>query len=1062
MDHSDAVETVLSAERMQGQERDDTRIVQPVAEDAVVQGTSRYIRQENFQIPKTPRDWTSHVLRFLSNASNEALGVCMVGLGTTTYLILGRVGLVLIGFVGGLVLHAVWEGTGADKALEARERREKGLDVVKRVLDWRNDSNADQEGFTGRDISGKPILEGLDLSNFPPETKGALDGLTGAILRDYVHWWYGPILPNEESFPFACRQTLNRFLLSLSGQLSRKRPADVFLDFLTNSSSIVIVFLSELSNALAASRGLEPQELINDYLVENPDGSLANVLDEKQQKKKLKAVAEDILQAFLDTRAYACEPVRAFLREVLAGLILDSTITSCSAADFINEWIIFALEEKEGEATDLAQAIVAGVGEVAGSGATQSLAATANGEPSASTLPPESSTVAQSPTKTEHRRTVSRAEEAMEEAVEEAKRLTELIAEEEAKKAQGSEEDSSSRVDFTAQALPNSSEGDGSNAAGAPTTTFAENNDGTIESSTAVEAISSFKSFDQMLSSQEPTALRSQAHSLQPLSVAPLTLHNATVSIYDDSAPGEKGGIRSKPVAEYLLQIEPTTSQYPGWMIARKYADFETLHEVLRRISVVSGIAVFTERHQSLPGWRSKTKSSLRTDLEKYLQDALSFQRLAESEGMKRFLEKDQHLGKTSPSTNKGAFGFPNPAAFESMGKGMLDVLASAPKGAAVGGKAIVGGVTGVLGGVGSLGQKKQAAKSPITKATHHINGSVTVSAGADSNVSSAHGDLPRRPSRDSYQQPIPSQNSLLFSIDEPNTIMEPAPQPKRQSFETGSQKHKEPSAAGCVEIEASPQELQARDLSSNVPPLSDQYQLRLPPPPSEISDDYSTNQASPRPSLDDQTTLRTSISTVHSNYSPSRRSTTSSTPQADAASSSLTDPAKRLTRVPLTIQETSVAVELFFATVNELYTLSSAWTLRLTLLNTAKSFLLRPGNSNLEAIRQLLQSTVIDPNTSDAGIASHINKIRENALPTEEERKAWPPQPSEEEKERTRAKARRLLVEKGMPQALTSVMGQAASGEALGKVFDCLQTPQIARGLASALVLQAVKALTQ
>ena len=163
-----------------------------------------------------------------------------------------------------------------------------------------------------------------------------------------------------------------------------------------------------------------------------------------------------------------------------------------------------------------------------------------------------------------------------------------------------------------------------------------------------------------------------------------------------------------------------------------------------------------------------------------------------------------------------------------------------------------------------------------------------------------------------------------------------------------------------------------------------------------------------------------------------------------------------------LTIQETTVAVELFFATINELYTLSSAWTLRLTLLNTAKTFLLRPGNANLEAIRQLLQTTIIDANTSDAGIAAHINKIRENALPTEEELKKWPPPPSEEEQERKRAKARKLLVEKGMPQALTSVMGQAASGEALGKVFDCLQVPDVARGLIFALVLQAVRALTQ
>jgi hypothetical protein len=47
------------------------------------------------------------------------------------------------------------------------------------------------------------------------------------------------------------------------------------------------------------------------------------------------------------------------------------------------------------------------------------------------------------------------------------------------------------------------------------------------------------------------------------------------------------------------------------------------------------------------------------------------------------------------------------------------------------------------------------------------------------------------------------------------------------------------------------------------------------------------------------------------------------------------------------------------------------------------------------------------------------------------------------------------------MPQALTSIMGAAASGEALGKVFDALQTPGVARGLVNGLLLQALKVIT-
>ena len=61
------------------------------------------------------QDLTSYALNFLSNASNETLGACFVGLGATTYLVLGRIGLVLIGVVGGVVLHATWDGDATDK-----------------------------------------------------------------------------------------------------------------------------------------------------------------------------------------------------------------------------------------------------------------------------------------------------------------------------------------------------------------------------------------------------------------------------------------------------------------------------------------------------------------------------------------------------------------------------------------------------------------------------------------------------------------------------------------------------------------------------------------------------------------------------------------------------------------------------------------------------------------------------------------------------------------------------------------------------------------------------------
>lgn len=829
------------------------------------------------------------------------------------------------------------------------------------------------------------------------------------------------MLPNDEAFPSACRQTLTGFLLAVSTHLSRKRPADTFLDFLTNSSSIVIVFLSELSIAIkAAGSSCDASEAVQGFLDTHPSGSLANVLDTQQQNKKLKAVADDILHNFLDPKSYACEPVRLFLREILAGVILEMTVASCSRPEFINEWIIYSLEEGN---TELLEAFDAGVGGATSNGEVKHPGRVDNGLPAADNTNSGISSSPGSPPSSEHKRAVSRAENAMGEAMQEAKRLSELIAAEEAKKGSVS----SSEESATAEVTPSSSRDDLSSILDKPQEEV--NNDNLVAdiNSTVPEPAPNFTTFDQIISSQQPTALRGS------ISIPPLTLHNATVSIFDDSVPGEKGVIRSKPTVDYLLQIEPATSQHPGWMIARKYPDFETLHEVLRRISVVSGVAAFAEKHQTVPAWKGQSKAKLRGDLEQYLRDALSFQRLAESEGMKRFLEKDQHQDRSSPVAGKGGFGFPSPAAFETMGKGMLDVLTSAPKGAAGGGKAILGGVTGVLGGVGSIGQKRRTTHSPASRAQQPVTGD---------SVDAPQSTLPAIDSNDSarssFAQGRSSQESTRSSLNNPEMTRSP-PLPRRQSQAaslTASSSHAAPNW-GLIEPQQSSQPAPKTVEPAPAPAPPPQDELHLPPPPSEIPDDYSSLQASQNPP-------------THKTIPPSEieASLPSKTTKPEAA--------------PLSSQETSVAVELFFAIINELYSLSSAWTLRLTLLNAAKSFLLRPGNPNLEAIRVLLQSTVIEANSTDAGIATHLLKLRENAMPTEEELKTWPPPPNEEEKERKRVKARKLLVEKGMPQALTSVMGAAASGEALGRVFDCLQVPEVARGLVFALVLQGVRAVTQ
>jgi hypothetical protein len=1062
-------------------------------------------------------DLTTKVLRFLSTASPEILGGIAVGLAACTYLILGRIGLVLIGALGGVVLHATWEGQSSVAGQIEDARREKGLDIVKRILNLREGAAK----YDDEDI--EDALAEINFEGFQPETAAALNDLVEAVIRDYVKWWYSPIIPKDQTFPAAARQTLTKFLLSISLHLSRKRPADTFLDFLTNSSSIVIVFLGELSSALSVSQGstVPALEAVNTYLSSNPESNLANILNQRQQTKKFKMIAEDILENFLEKSAYGCDPARIFLREIFAGIVLEMTLQSCSKQEWINGWIVYLLEEGE---PDLSQAIDAGVN--GGSDPFMGI----DGDFGNIGIAKTPKSQAKKQEEKRHKKRLSKAEEAMEEAMEEAKRLSQLIAEEDAKKLRETEKPfepprSLTAVEQSAQALelktaianeatetisplPITQTKSTNEALRNPTARLAKESTGTpkqalvtegkattevlqnpwttanVESSappksstpvtqTSLDKATPFTSFDQILPQSTPAALQDGLH-LPRRKTLSLTLHNANIIIYDDSSQADKGKMNKKPTGDYMVQIEPASSEFPGWMIMRRYADFETLHEVLRRLANISGVNAFTEQHRALPNWKEHTKASLRGELERYLRDACWYQTLAESEGMKRFLERDQGQSNGNVKSGFSGIGWPTPLAFETMGKGMLDVLTSAPKGVADGGKAIGGGITGVFNNIGNLGQKK-ANGSPANVGMHTAGrASTSTLPRVDSTNSTS--TIPRIDSMTSLsgaRKGRASEDSLRATplvATQPSKI---APMERRPSYNSIAEDENDretrvssarSSMSGRRSITQSrdpsraPTSRRGTPLSS--PTQGNIEEIRLPPPPSDIADDYGSHFEDSSQSRTDSTTptTRTSTSTAPSQQSPGRPSLSAARRPSVPVMQTPRKPRKEA--APLTEAETRVAVELIFAVINELYTLSSAWNIRRTLLTAAKTFLLRPGNPSLTSIQNLIQESVIATNTSDAGIATYLRKLRENTLPTEEELKAWPSEMSVEEKERLRIKARKLLVERGVPTALTGVMGQAATGEAMGRIFDCLQVEEVARGLIFGLLLQGVRAV--
>lgn len=1019
------------------------------------------------------QDPVTRVLDFLSTATPGTFCALAIGLSFCIYLTLGKIGLLLIGACGGIAAYIAYESSHPD--VSRAIRGEKGADVVARLIEQMREVEKKKTTDDSPDTD-PAALRSFD--DFQAETRDALKSFVDAVLRDYVRWWYSPIVPSDRSFPLACRKLLSSFLISVANHLSRKRPADAFLDFLTNSSSMIIVFCSELSAAFAElppDSSITPVDAVYNYLASNPDSNLANLLNQKQQASKFRMIAEDLL-AFLDRQAYDCEVTRVFLREIIAGVLLESTLSTCSKPEWINGWIVYLLEAGE---PDFNQAI--DVGMQTGRDSNTAVFPDVDNNTGAVTVVRSSSFEVSSSGRKEypghHKKQLSKADEDMEEAMEEMKRMNEIIAAEEAKRASYLANLSNDTEEFanpidpllndiichnmapissghtsprSNQSLDKvsmrdastddySSKGEGARTPATPQSLTQGSSAETADSSPNQKRKYQFTSFDQIV----PPAQDTSDENDEPRRVA-LTLRNATITIHDD--PGnDKGRIWSKPTWDYLIQIEPSSSQFPGWMIVRKYADFETLHEVLRRIATISGATAFTEQHNTLPTWKVHTRSSLRGELERYIRDACWYQSLAESEGMKRFLDKDQGL----PQSNdiRASFGL------DALSKNVLEVLTIAPKGAMQGGKAMVGGVTGVLGNIG-LGQRK-STQSPLREAPP--NGASRLSISTPPRVNSLPSPALSQRTRDSMD----SQRSSIIST-QPGKI---APMERRPSsqFELDGEVNDNRRPHGERTDSARGSNNNSRS-SSRAPlrsPSSTSLDgIRLPPLPNDISDNYEHRSLQHKRSKTTDSALSPGNSggpTLHAlSIQASFAMTTLKKPQSPVGG------ARRPKQFsPLSEQEASVAVELMFAVINELYTLSSAWNIRRTLLGAAKSFLLRPGNPSLVSIQSLLQKSVIDTNTSDAGIAAHLRKLRENSLPTEEEKAAWPAEMTQDEKDKLRAKARKLLIQSGVPAALTGVMGQSATNEAVGRVFDCLQIEEVARGLMFGILLQAVRIVT-
>jgi hypothetical protein len=145
--------------------------------------------------PIRAEDVKGFVLNFLATSSGESLACVFAGLAIATYVVLGRLGLLMIGLALGVVLHASWEDTSDESSSKAvdsrspRRRKELALELATRLLDLPQrrptEVGIEAEDSRQRTVEGDSAPD-LDYSSFGPRTSVALRTLTDAAIRDYV------------------------------------------------------------------------------------------------------------------------------------------------------------------------------------------------------------------------------------------------------------------------------------------------------------------------------------------------------------------------------------------------------------------------------------------------------------------------------------------------------------------------------------------------------------------------------------------------------------------------------------------------------------------------------------------------------------------------------------------------------------------------------------------------------------------------------------------------------------------------------------------------------------
>jgi hypothetical protein len=728
-----------------------------------------------------------------------------------------------------------------------------------------------------------------------------------------------------------------------------------------SASSTLIVFFRELRSA---SMETESPTGVADYIRNNPDSALAQMVDEKFQQEKLRDLSSRLLTSFARKKDLECDAGRLFAREMLAMQVFDLTAATCSTASYINWYIVETLKEVEDQGSLLGNDSRA-----------------------------------------------KEAEEAMARAVAEAAEMTRLLA---AERDEGTLQYDSGDPPIT----PRDSKGPD------PQTTFRStlrdpdilppvlNRDATLQQPSSLPlTLDRLEAADaDNRSSQEPpssinTVLSAHISSYQPPSTSPddeaspESLHAAKITLMDLSTDASAGkAIRQKSTLSFMITIEPPGGRVPGWVAIKTYVDFESLHDVLKRIANVGGIRSFPAE---LPEWKGKMHQSVSDELENYLRTALSVRQLADSEAMKRFFGKeitDQSLGKKKV--------WPP---LKGVGEGMRDRMLSSAEGSQ---KLLAAAWA-------TAGMNKKRSRTPVGK--DKPRGEVPVSEAVKDEMPIWEEDTP-------YHSPL-FRDSATFSRS--TTTSNPLPDPAFGRNSTSSSLNGYMVAGdGETSKSTSTTSVDTPDRVQDQTPLENPEKERTGPLTSSAPDHISENPPS-------------NPGTKPPSPAPPPL------PQRPPKASTLKQPMPELSQ-----NDAQQILDVGFSILSELYALSPrTWMIRKSLLNLLKSLLISNGRTYIETIRTMIQEDLINKClASDEWIASQVKMITDSLWP------AAPYPPIDDKAYKIQAKD--LFMTKLLPETMRGLMGGAATSQALEIVFEALQDQRVAKGILVALMCDVIRAV--